>query len=241
MNKGMKLSLVAGLILSSSVYALNPVPGFYAGILGEGSRGSSTVNNYTPVTTVPLTGVLKYNQLGGGGGLDLGYKVGSFRIEGEFLFNYNSFSDLNVNGCQFVTPNIITPIGTCPNDPLVNGLGFEGSTSAMFALVNGYFDLYLSNTESSLVPYAGIGIGRTRIKNVNNFRNTITQVGMGETRTANASAAQAIIGLGYYLDDYAWIGFDYRYLTTGVIPFFNNERYKLNTLNISASASFSAG
>ncbi|TAL60787.1 MAG: P44/Msp2 family outer membrane protein [Legionella sp.] len=241
MKKLVQCSVLSSLLLSSSVFALNPVLGFYGGLLAQGSRGNTNIDFMFTSNGIPYTGQLKYNPIGGGGGIDIGYKMSHFRAEIEALFNTNSYDQLRVNGCNILSPTVVTPTGTCPAIFVNEGLGFNGSTTLFAGMFNGYFDIYSSDSESIIVPYIGLGVGTSRVKNVDRFIAKTTNVTVENTRTSSASAAQVIVGLSYYMDDYTWAGLDYRYITTKNISDFNNSRYGLNTVTLSVNFAFSKG
>jgi len=241
MKQLIKLSLVSSLVLSNSVFALNPVLGFYGGLLGQVSRGNTNTDFTFISDGVTYSGKLKYNPVGGGGGFDLGYKIHNFRIEGEILYNFNNYDQLNINGCNILSPTVDTPTGTCPAEFVDAGLGFNGTTSVIFGMINAYYDIFTSDSESTFVPYIGFGIGKARVSNVDKFYSTAIGIEESHTRTRNASAAQVILGASYYMDDYTWASIDYRYLSTNTINDFNNKRYGLNTLNFGVNFAFSKG
>ena len=241
MKQLIQLGLLASLALSNSVFAVNPVQGFYGGLMAEGSRGPG--NNIIDFhhDNMMFSGTVNYSSIGGGGGGVIGYKIRNFRIEAEALYNRVSYDSLTVGSCTFVTPTIITPKGQCPQDIQKDGLGFNGSTSAVYGMLNGYYDFVTYGGDSNVVPYVGLGIGKSRVKNSSNFINTKTKASKGHSDTTSSSAAQGILGVSYYLDDYTWAGMDYRYLTTNSLKSFANSRYAINSLNFNVNFAFDRG
>lgn len=246
MNKLVKLSLLSTLVFNHTVFALNPVQGIYVQLIGTGSRGNTNADFtfFNPVTERLIDGKLKYNPLGGGIGLSSGYKFSNFRIEGELLYNYNSYDYFTVDGCRVQSPSVSTPVGeTCPAFFGDEQIGLKGNTSVVYGMVNAFYDFFSHNSESLLVPYIGGGIGYTWITNTENLTNKITTTTVKFSETHNASAAQGILGLGYYIDDYSWVSLDYRYITTGLTDTLrsrgvNNHNYSINTINVTIASTF---
>lgn len=236
MNQFLKGSLITGLILGGSAWAFTPIQGPYIGFIAEGSHGPNTEHAFT-YNNVPYTGTINYDPIGGGGGFMLGFRIRQFRIEGEALYNRMSADSLKIGNCTLLSPTLAVPTGGCPNSPLSN-LSFNGSTSVMYGLINGYFDFGSESFENPLVPYLGLGIGYAQVKHQVNFvfRNNISSAGASATNTS--TAAQFIVGTSYFMDDFTWAGFDYRYLTTNTMSAFNNTRFGINSLNFTINFSF---
>jgi opacity protein-like surface antigen len=128
-------------------------------------------------------------------------------------------------------------------------LGYSGSSTAMYGLVNGFWDFFSSEGSSDVVPYIGIGLGMASIKNASSFINTKTSYSHGQTHSGTGSAYQGILGVSYYMDDFTWCSADYRYLNAtrkadvrddlgARIP---STKYLLNTFNISINFAFDKG
>lgn len=256
-----QLSILSSLALTNIAFALNPIPGLYGGITAAVSHGPT---NYTrnfegtlPIVnqSFSIPGTVNYNFVGGGGGAVLGYRMQSFRIEGEAFYNYIGTSTMTVGDCTLESPTVQTPTGQCNPIFKNTGLGFNGSSGAFYGMVNGFYDFYINDQdENPLVPYVGLGIGMASVKNSVNFVDTIINQSIGGNVTSHAGAAQLIVGVSYFLDDYAWIGVDFRYLSTGslnnktatfhsqdVINFpasQNTSRYSVEAINFNVSASF---
>lgn len=234
-------------------FALNPKDGFYVGVRAGIDRGPATYRGlFTSSATVPsgviFEGTVHNSMLGGGGGAMLGYRLRNFRMEGEGFYNYTSADNLEMVGCRLQSPTVLTPTPVpCPGNEAFfssNRIGFNGSTSVFYGMVNGYYDIVAyDNEDVSFAPYVGFGIGRAYGRNRVNFVNTTTVVNrtsFGNSNARSSGAAQFILGISYYLDDYTWIGTDYRYVSTGVIKdtLNGNHRYVLNMLNFNINFSF---
>lgn len=269
MKQLIQISFASSVLFSGAALAVNPIQGFYGGLLSEGSRGPDLTFGIAPTLTfapggivpiiIPLTNAtVSFNTLGGGGGAVLGYRIQNFRVEGEVLYNRISYSMLKTGGgCNIQTPGIATPTGTCPATyynpqgtiPTITntlGLGFDGSASGIYGMINGFYDFITYDGESNWAPYLGLGIGYARITNSARFYYNNIQLG-GLDAMGSSTAAQGIIGISYFMDDYMWASLDYRYLTTNTINLTENTnntnnsgnpRYALNTINLSVNFSF---
>lgn len=255
MQQLIKFGFISGLILSGSAYALEPVQGFYLGILGEISHASNSQIDFV-INQIPYNAQVSLGPVGGGGALSIGYKVNSFRLETELLVNVNTFTQAKVGSCTLVSPNVVSPQGVCPAFVTNNGLGFKGNTTGAYGLFNVIFD-FLPGPESDrlLVPYIGLGLGGAMIRTkaqvqTNKFATTLdpsltTPVSVSKNMSKSGFAGQGIIGLSYYMDDYATIGMDFRYVSTQTSKNSNattstssNKQYGIATLNFVGTFAF---
>lgn len=241
MKQLIRLSLISTLLLSQSAHATNPIQGFYGGVLAEISHGPS---NY-PLTFVNnnlvFGGIVNNSAVGGGGAGVIGFRIQNVRLEGEILVNYVSAGTLSLGTCTLQSPAVVTPTGLCAPVLQDNAVGFNGSNTAGFGFINAFYDFMSYDTEQTLIPYIGIGIGGAQLKKSVNFINTTTtvdRVSVGHSVLSRSTAGQAIVGISFFLDDYAWAGMDYRYVTTNTLEDNNNSRYALNTLNFNINFSF---
>lgn len=239
MKQLIRFSLILSIFWGNSAFSLSPIQGIYVGILGEVSHNSNSTFNAT-IDQVPYVATLSYNTAGAGGGGVVGYRIQKFRVEGELLYNWVSYDSLSIGNCTLLSPSLPTPTGRCPNNALQN-LGFNGSSSILYGLINGYFDFVTYDTDTQVVPYIGLGLGMAKVRVGPSFTNTVTQFSAGGNFSSSSAAAQGIIGLSYFLDDFTWVAFDYRYLTTNTVQEFGNNRFAINTLNFSANFSFDNG
>lgn len=233
------LTLVASLLANQAAFSLSPAQGIYVGLMAGMSHGPDINFNLT-TEGIPLSGQLKYNMLGGGGGAMIGYRIQKFRIEGEVFYNRIAYDKLTIGNCTLQSPTLKTPTGTCPNSVLSH-VGFNGSTGVTYGLVNGYFDFLMYGSDSQVVPYVGLGIGNAKIKNSSNFTFNNNQLSVGESNTSSSYAAQGMVGISYFMDDFTWASMDYRYLTTNNVQDFASTRYAINTLNFTVNFSFDKG
>lgn len=260
MKQLVQLGILSNLLISSAAFAVNnPVQGFYLGIMAEVSHGPASnqlVFVQPPPPSLPattFTGKVTYSSVGGGGGATLGYKLSSFRLEGEILYNRISTGPLKVGSCTLESPNVITPTGVCPAGTYdsfqARGLGYSGSSAVVYGLVNVYYDFISSNTETNAVPYVGIGIGRAQIRNFSDFIATApngSPLSNGGNVTFTSSAAQGILGVSYFMDDFTWAGMDLRYTTTKSAPQLQDaastsKNYALTSLNFNINFAFDKG
>jgi hypothetical protein len=282
MNRFIHLTLPLSLTLSTLSHASNPIQGFYGGVIAGISHGPAhydyidTVTLFsatapsTPIRSGTYSSIVNNSLIGAGGGGHIGYRLNSFRLEAEGFYNYTSAGTVSLIDCTLESPAVLTPTGDCTNYPLLkeNGVGFNGSTGAFYGLFNVYYDfvgLADEQADHSIIPYIGLGIGAARIRHSRNFVDTIDpQTSIGISEAASAGAFQGILGVSFFLDDYAWIGVDLRYLRTsnlsdtpnkntskgtfsgGIVEIknvqsFSNLTYGLGFINISVNASFDNG
>jgi opacity protein-like surface antigen len=253
MKQLIQLGIISNLLISSTAFALNPVQGFYVGLLAGISHGPASNQVAFLEDGQIFTGKVTYSSVGGGGGATLGYKLSHFRLEGELLYNRFSTGPLTVDpgGCTIENHNISTPTGVCT--PVMydrfraKALGYSGSSSVTYGLINFYYDFFSSDSDALVVPYVAIGIGQARIKNFNNLINTNTLVSRGfDKESVNSTAIQGILGLSYYMDDFTWAGMDLRYTTTKSLPQIQdsvvlNKSYALTALMFNINFAFDKG
>lgn len=245
MKQLIKLGLISNLLIGSSAFAVNPEQGFYLGLLGEMSSGPSNheIAFIEPPDPTIWIGRVQNSRIAGGGGAMLGYRYNQFRVEGEFLYNWNGSGEVDIADCTLLSPIVKTPTGICPQDHFqANNLGFNGSVAAMYGMANVYWDFinYESNN-SSVFPYVGLGVGYAQVTSRGNFvRNyyAVNSYSHGTSSTFSTTAAQGILGVGLFMDDFTWAGMDYRYLSTNTLKDFGDKRYVINTLNFTVSLSF---
>lgn len=252
MKQLIKLGLISQL-LCSPVFALNPVEGFYFGLLAEISHGPSNAPVVFREDTSVFHGTVGYSMVGGGGGAMLGYKYSHFRGEAELFINRFSTGPVTVGSCVIENMDIVTPTGICPAGVYdhfqAKALGFSGNSTATYGLVNGIWDFFSEEGNSGVAPYLGIGLGMASVKNGSSFVNTNTLYSHGQTPTSNGAAYQGIVGVSYYMDDFTWCSMDFRYVSTSIkadtrtivgttLP---SRNYALETLNFTINAAFDKG
>jgi opacity protein-like surface antigen len=253
MKQLIKIGLLSQLLCTTPLFALNPIEGFYGGLLGEVSHGPSNDAIVFREDSQIFHGTVDYSPIAGGAGVMLGYKYKHFRLEGEFLYNRISTGPVTVGTCTIQSPNVITPTGVCPagiyDGFQAKALGYSGSSTAIYGLVNGFWDFFSYEGSSQVTPYIGIGIGMASIKNGSSFINTNTDYSHGQTHSGSGSAHQGILGVSYYMDDFTWCSADYRYLNTTQKANIRDElgshipskSYLLNTFNLTINFAFDKG
>lgn len=221
-------SLSALLLLSGPAQALDPVPGLYAGIFVGGTMTPpATLHFIHPLTLGPTSGKLNYSYYGDIGG-ELGYRYNQFRMESELLFNQSPFRKFTIGDFQVTNSKS-------------SGIRFSGFTRTAALMINGIFDAYSIFDQTCYVPYVGIGIGYARVQNsVKLFNNNVVIPGTSLSNHQNGGAAQFILGLNYFMDDFTTIGLDYRYFTAKqALPI--TTRNTFNAINLSFTGSFDLG
>lgn len=218
------------LLVHGSALAVNPVPGWYGGVmLGATYVPSTDLSFIHPLTITPVTGNLSYSVLGNIAG-QVGYRMfNHYRVEGELLFNYNPYNSLEIGSLIITSPKSSKT------------LRMRGQTTTAAFMINGFYDFLTLGEESYFAPYAGIGIGYAQVKNsVKFYYNNHYIHGTNVSETATTPAAQFVLGLSYFMDDYTTIGMDYRYFTTKSIQPYDS-RLQLNSINITLNGSFDCG
>lgn len=237
-----KIGLTSLMLASGVASAYQPAMGWYAGLMGGVSYAPGinfTVLNplavYFPpasnFTSLPVK--LTYNVLGNGG-VQVGYRCDKFRVEGELNFNTNSYNKLQVGPFT---------IGSNSN---IQGLYLNGHNNLYAGFINGFFDIYdEENTDTTWVPYVGLGIGYARVQSsidfYANFTNIPNPIRNRQIFTAKASTSapigQAILGINYFFSDELSIGTDLRYMSTRNIRLLDS-RYSVGTWNLVLNYSF---
>ncbi len=251
MRQLIKFGFILGLTISSSTFSADPVEGLYVGVLAELSHASNPQLNFT-LNQLSYNPTISLGPVGGGGALSLGYKVNRFRLEGELLFNINNYGEAQLGSCTLVSPNVVSPQGTCPDFIENNSLGFKGNTVGLYGLFNVFFDFLSSDPNVNFVPYVGLGVGGAIIRNTIQIENSqyfnsgATQISQQTTVSKNGIAGQGIIGFSYYLDDFATIGMDFRYLTTVKSSSSNsststNSQFGIATINFTGNFALDKG
>ena len=253
MKQLIKIGLLAPLFLSTSLFALKPIGGFYGGLIGGVSHGPSGTEIYFHEGGMLFHGDVEYSPISGGAGFMLGYKYKHLRGEGQLFFNRISTGPLTVGSCTIESPDVVTPTGICTPGVYdgfkAKALGYSGNSTAVYGLFNAFWDFYSEQENYDMAPYLGFGAGMASVKNGSSFINTITTYSHGQTHNSTGIAYQGIIGLSYYMDDFTWCSMDYRFLTTNLKPdtsttagaLLPSKGYLLNTFNLTISAAFDKG
>ncbi|QRN03351.1 outer membrane beta-barrel protein [Legionella sp. MW5194] len=226
MKTTFRMGLAAmALLAGGSSHAVNPVQGWYLSLGGGASHITDldfTFNN--PVLGINDSAATLTYSLGGDAFGSLGYRWNKFRFEGELFFNYDQFD--KIQSGTFVLRNHTTP----------NGFDMEGKTIIVGGLVNALYEMYQAGGDGSFVPYLGLGLGygtvRSNFKLYNvNYNNS--QVPIFESKESSSAAmAQGILGISYFLDDFAAFGLDFRYLATSRVDSLDAS-LRIPTVNVS--------
>ncbi len=95
------------------------------------------------------------------------------------------------------------------------------------------------HAKKNIAPYVGIGIGagnaQTSIE-IQTKAGSTTQTTNNDTKTI--LLAQGIIGVNYFIDDFSYIGVEYRYVATGSTSTLGSA---LTSHNINLTMNFSFG
>ena len=247
MKPFIKTSVLALLLANGTTYAFNPVQGWYGGVLiGINYTPSS---NFSRVKTVELTNVttpftfmsssnMEYGTMGALGG-QFGYRSGKYRLEGQFLYNNSPYRSMGVtttrpNGDQN-TFSIYAPSTSTE-------FRLEGSTDSGLGMVNGFYDFLPDDPRSNVAPYIGLGVGYTYFSN--NLRVYYNEVNLDAARVKEAitsPAGQAILGMSYFVDDFASFAVDVRYFTSTAKSKFLDSRLQVYTVNLAFNGAFNLG
>jgi hypothetical protein len=260
MRQIIKLGLIVSFI--NNAFALEPVQGVYLGLLGGASytnpRPSFNIDYKGTVLLGPNLSVpkIKLSPVGGDVGFSLGYRISPVRLEGQLFFNINNYSELPLSTCTLVSPTVWSPqpFMACAEPVLnENSVAFNGNIMSFLGFFNIFYDFLSCDSTTSFFPYIGAGIGGGIIRNTVNFKtNNIVAATFypypfpTHTFTSSSSgvAAQGILGFGYYLDDFATLGLDIRYVGTfrpkrnNTLTTLSNTSSTMGIASINISATF---
>lgn len=220
------------MLASSSLFAVEPAMGWYAGfMLGPSYSPSTDITIQNPpffLAPAPIVADVSYSILGNFGG-QFGYRCNKFRYEGELVYNRNNVKEITAAGLTLNT------------DPNIFGTSINGNTSTAAAFFNAYYEFYDEDyAETTFVPYVGLGIGYANVKN----SLTITTPGLLGTQidfknsvSGSAPVGQAILGINYFFNDNISLGSDLRYMKSKSINAFNSS-ISVGTWNFLMNFSF---
>lgn len=224
----MKKSLaVLSLLSITKAFALNPVPGWYAGaMIGATYAPNVNITSLSPTDLTSMVNMDVKYKVFMDGGLSLGYRIDQFRVEGEALYNRNNIQSVNYNG---------TTISTMKSSPEYR---LNGATTTMGLMLNGLYDLYTPDSDFNFVPYVGLGLGYGHVSTgISFYDNNVEIPGTKISDANNGFAGQVILGGNYFLDDFWAFGMDYRYFATTQMTS-SNSRSQFHALNFSLTSAF---
>lgn len=238
------IALLSALAINTTIYAVNPKNDWYAGIfLGPSAASASSFNFGKPITysnpniyLSASSGRITYSVLGGIGG-QIGYRFcNKHRIEGEFYYNNNHIKqlqlyDYTMTNSYYPAANVSPPVSVQVFNNLENTTDahIQGDTNTGAFMLNFIYDLLTVSANSDgynrVVPFVGVGIGYAFVQNAMQvYRATTTDPAndpytnrqvFGVLQQRYIYAGQGLAGINYFMDDFTWIGIDFRYFTTG--------------------------
>ena len=243
------------LAITSSTYALNPQPEWYAGLLVGANQAPNIHFTYVDRFTQLKPGTLGYDTMGTVGG-QIGYRwCENYRFEGQFFYNSSPYNYLRLDTLTIHSPDDGTSIK------------MSGQTQSGVGTFNVFYDFF-GDYSSSLVPYVGAGVGYAYVANkikwyVEGTQVTLPQIedylsidingpGMiGNGKSKSGIVGQGIVGLSYYMDDFSYFALDVRYLVSQEQTVMGpqvrrvtnqfNLRYQLYSLNLLFNGAFDCG
>lgn len=241
---------LAILSLAMPSYAVNPQPEWYAGLIVGANYAANVPFTYVTQRDNQKPGQLGHDIMGTIGG-QVGYRwCDNFRLEFEGVYNNSPYAYLRLNHV------------TVYDHDTSSGLRMTGQTQSGLALFNFFYDIF-GDFSSDVVPYVGLGVGYAYIDNKIEFYYNDEQLINYSEELANLVNAypenshrgsiigQAIAGVSYYLDDFAYFGLDVRYATSAEQTILArqtervqnqfNAKYQIYSLNIIFNGAFDAG
>jgi opacity protein-like surface antigen len=237
LNK-IKLGLALSSLVSMPIYALNPVQGWYAGvILGASYMPAITIE--VPVTTktalatygintAKTSASISHNVLGNIGG-QVGYRCNNFRLEIEGLYNNNPLDVLRIGSYRVESPSTSAT------------LRLNGETAVGAGLVNGYYDFFSPDGSSNIVPYVGVGAGYAYVRSQIEFYYNNVLISNELSNSNSSIVGQGIIGVSYFLDDFTAMAVDFRYFTSAKTSPIINTRLTYYAVNATFNGAFDFG
>lgn len=208
--------------------AVNPVPGLYAGmILGPNYAPSVDIIYPYPQTNISTHGEAHFSVFGNIA-IQAGYRCNHLRGEAEIFYNNNPISVMQLGTTTF---NSVSRFSTSE--------GVKAQTNTGAFMINGFYDLYTPGQTVYFSPYVGLGIGYANVSTTSKFYNNSVYIpGTSVTKSGSTAAAQVILGLGYFLDDFTMAGVDFRYFSTKGPVGAIDSRIQIATINLTVNGSF---
>lgn len=281
----LKVYLVVIGLISASAYAVDPVSGTYGGVVLGGSYmfsipvpatgdglNAPTVSSTTLaalanyISASPIDYDKAHYQLNYGFmgllGVQVGYRLDEFRVEGQIFYNSSPVSSLSIwDGTSSVKLS--------NNNKVANIIYPSGQTNVIAGMANFYYDFIPPSTlDSNFAPFVGVGVGYANVQNNFNinFTTAAATAAASTTTTPAAStkpistqlnqnsiigssttaAGQFIVGMLYFMDDFTYFGLDGRIFSTLNInapPPYNtiNYNYQFISGNLTFNGHFDLG
>lgn len=238
MKKNNQFMMLGLLLVNGVTHALNPIQGWYGGVRAGVSYQPDLKVSYTYKELSSQLSIknetLSYSVLGGVGG-QVGYRINDFRFELEGSYNTNPYKTLTIELTDGTSYGITSSTST-------TGFSIKGNNDTYNLMLNAYYDIFnLFSSESEMaaafVPYVGLGIGGSY--NVNGIALNYDQSQLDYIKYSNkGAAAQALIGLNYFLDDFSTVGINAQYFSNLYKNTYTNTRGQIASVNLTFNGAF---
>ncbi|MCH9757460.1 MAG: hypothetical protein K0U37_09770 [Gammaproteobacteria bacterium] len=253
----LKTLLIGLTVTTSATYAFNPQPGPYAGLIVGANYAANVpftyINDVRPENPegIKRPGQLGHDIMGSIGG-QIGFRFcDNFRAEFEGIYNNSPYSYLRLNDVTIHSPDTSTE------------LRISGVTQSGVGTINLLYDFF-GDYSSKAVPYLGIGAGYAYIANKIEFYYNDVLLGDGfkehvldrfgvtpSNKSRSGLVGQGIVGISYFLDDYAYFALDGRYMVSQEQTILARQtkrvtnqfdaKYQLYSVNLVFNSAFDCG
>ena len=207
MNLKVYLAVIG--LISTSVYAVEPVSGTYGGVVLGGSYMfpipvpatrealtnaprtaatiSSALNTYLGKSLNGVNYKNAHYQLNYGFmgllGVQVGYRLDELRVEGQIFYNSSPVSSLSIWDA-----NSSVKLSNNKND--ANVLYPSGQTNLIAGMANFYYDFIPPSTlDTNFAPFVGFGVGYANVQNNFNLNFTTAAATAASTTTSTTAAS----------------------------------------------------